>query len=346
MAVHGTILDSLPDSWGRRVIHEEMWGGRGQGEALVDAGEREYMLGSGSDRIGGLDFQESAEFSPRSGEGASIADMLDAAAALEFGRPVPERLRHALAAGSTAGGARPKALLRDERGSWIAKFPSITDSAPAVKWEALGMDLARRAGIDTAQTRLVAAGGRDVLLVRRFDRRADGSRRLQVSGATILGINPDLSRGRTSYPALADAICLRFTDPVQTLHELYRRMVFNILIRNIDDHARNTAAFWDGRWLTLTPAYDLTPSASRADTVATHPMGITRDDRRSLLSLARAAAPAFLLDPASADEVITQITDTVHDRFDDAADHARLTGPERNGLLGSSVLNPAIHWNP
>lgn len=160
-----------------------------------------------------------------------LADLVDAARLIEDGKSLPEALRVALELNSTVDGARPKALIVDSRRPMIAKFPSATDVNPAVGWEALGMDLARRVGIDVAETSLIRAAGRDVLLVRRFKRDDDGSRRMQVSAGTILGVNPELS-----------------------LRELFRRTVLNVAFRNTDDHARNTAAFWDGRRFTLTPA--------------------------------------------------------------------------------------------
>jgi serine/threonine-protein kinase HipA len=306
-----------------------------------------YMLQSGSNRIGALDFQSSAtDYVARGAEGQTTLDeLMNAAELLEHGGELSPALADALFLGSSVGGARPKSTIIDGGRSLIAKFPSSTDQQPLVKYEGFAMELARRVGITSARTEVNYTAGRDVLLVERFDRQSDGTRRMQVSALTILGVNPDTARGATSYPALADKIRSSFTSPSATLRELFARIVFNVIVRNTDDHARNTAAFWDGKQLTLTPAYDITPSHGRRDSVASHHMAIaTNGDNRSLLSVCVAAGAVYQLTEEEAQDIVNHQIETVQTQWQDAADTARLTTRERDTLWQTSILNPAIYW--
>ena len=128
----------------------------------------------------------------------------------------------------------------------IAKFSALTDTYPVMKAEAVAMDLARCVGLEVASTELVEVGNRDVLLVDRFDRSNDGGRRSFVSTLTILGLSEMMGRYAT-YHDLADRIRVRLVRRQATLRELFARIVFNVCVSNTDDHARNHAAFWDGR---------------------------------------------------------------------------------------------------
>jgi serine/threonine-protein kinase HipA len=345
--VFGVILDATPDSWGRRVVNELLLGRRDRGSDPVELDLFTYMLNSGSDRIGGLDFQESAtEYVARgTKDAATLEELLRAAEMIENDEPLPESLARALFLGTTAGGARPKAIVNQGDRSFIAKFPSTTDQLPYVKYEAVAMELAKRVGIRTAAVDLHRVAGRDVLLVRRFDRPGDGTRRMQVSALTILGMNPEAARGATSYPAFADHVRASFTEPRGTLLELFKRVVLNVMVRNTDDHARNQAAFWDGRHLTLTPAFDITPARGRRDSVASHPMAIAPDgDNRSLLAVCVKAAPAFQLTSDQAKQIISEMDATVRGEWHDAAEMAQLTQRQTDDLWESSILNPAIYW--
>lgn len=344
--VAGVLLDGTPDSWGRRVVNERVLGRRDRDSEPSDLSLLTYMLESGSDRIGALDFQASpSTYLPRTVDSeATLEQLLHAAEMLEEGEEMPTSLSDALLLGSTVGGARPKALIRDGDRRFIAKFPSTTDQLPYVRYEAVAMELSRRAGIETARTDIVRTAGRDVLLVERFDRRADGGRRMQLSAATILGLNPERAVGAMSYVDLAERIRADFDDPSETLVELFRRIVLNVLVRNTDDHARNHAAFWDGRGLNLTPAYDVTSSHGRIDSVASHPMSIAPGDNRSLLAVCVRAAPVFHLTSTRAHELIDELVGVVQDHWSDAADAAHLTQGQRQALWQTSILNPAIWW--
>ena len=191
-----------------------------------------------------------------------------------------------------------------------------------------------------APTELIDCLGHDVLLVERFDRTSVlGERRMVVSALTILGLDELMARYAT-YHELADVIRERFTDPKQTLRELFSRIVFNICVGNTDDHARNHAAFWDGSRLTLTPAYDICPQA-RTGGEATQSMEIAPTGQRfSQFATCLAAANKYVLTPGEAREVIDLQLEVITTHWNEAADAARLTRAERVALWGRQILNP------
>ena len=346
--VFGVLLDAIPDGWGRHVIDRTVLA-REPGNFNAAAPDLfTYMLQSASDRIGGLDFQQSAtDYLPRGPKHTpALLDLVHAAEMLERGDTIPESFADAVLLGTAVGGSRPKAIINIDNRSYIAKFSSTTDHFPVVKSEAVAMELARRLGIQTAHTQLENAGGRDVLLVQRFDRPSDGTRRMQVSALTVLVKNADTARGATSYPGLADKIRESFTNPRATLTELFKRVVFNVMVRNTDNHARNEAAFWDGKHFTLTPAYDISPGPGRRDSVASHPMAITPDgDNRSLLAVCVKAAPVFQLTSTEAKHLVEEMDEMIRLNWDDAATMAQLTTGQRRQLWEASILNPAIYWS-
>jgi serine/threonine-protein kinase HipA len=232
-------------------------------------------------------------------------------------------------------------LLNDGGRRLIAKLSSRSDPYPVVKAEAVAMELARRVGLDVAGTAVIEVLGHDVLLVDRFDRPEDGRRRrMVISGLTILSLDLMMARYATYYD-LADAIRSRFTEPKQTLRELFSRIVFNICVSNTDDHARNHAAFWDGKVLTLTPAYDICPQPPSGGE-STQAMAIRRDGYRynQLAGCVAAAAETYLLSEAEAKDIVDQQVNTIRSQWDEAADVARLTAVERNRLWGRQILNP------
>ncbi len=168
--VAGCVRDAAPDAWGQRVILHRLLGRVTRDTDPVELSLLTYLLESGSDRIGALDFQPSPDtYVPRSARG-TLEEMVQAAARLEAGGPFSPELDAALLRGSSIGGARPKVLLDDGDRKLIAKFSSRTDLYPVVKAESAAMALARRIGLDVAPPELIECLGHDVLLVERFDR--------------------------------------------------------------------------------------------------------------------------------------------------------------------------------
>jgi serine/threonine-protein kinase HipA len=339
--VHGCLADSAPDAWGRRVILHRLHGGDIRAVDTTALPTLAYLLESGTDRIGANDFQPSPEiYVPREVDG-TLEEILHAVDRLQAGEPFTPEIDRVLNAGSSVGGARPKALVRSDDGrSLIAKFSTPTDHYPVVRSEAVAMELARRIGLDVAATSTTSVLGRDVLLVERFDRDPGSSRRhALVSALTLLGLH-ELHARYATYPDLADVIRHRFDAAERTLHELFRRVVFNVLTGNRDDHARNHAAFWDGATLRLTPAYDLCPQP-RHTGEATQAMAITRDGRReSRVEVCIEAAEVFLLTEREArDEVERQLT-LIHEQWLGAADAAGLSAANRKQLWGHALVHP------
>lgn len=332
----GCIADAAPDAWGRRVIeHRRATAGR-------DLSTLEYLLESGSDRIGALDFQTSPDdYRPRTAGQATLDELATAAERVEEGAPLTPALDSALLHGSSVGGARPKALLTGENREVITKFSSTTDSFPVVKAEFIAMKLARRVGLNVAAVAISSALGKDVLVVDRFDRTADGARRIMVSALTILELHDaDGMAGRyATYTDLAHHVRAQFTDPAATLRELFARITFNVLVGNTDDHARNHAAFWDGHALTLTPAYDICPQ-NRTGGAAAQAMAYGENGQRaSQIAGCITSSSIYHLSRTEAREIIDHQVEVIRHEWDDVCNLAQLPGIDRERLWGRQFLN-------
>ncbi|MBW3648181.1 MAG: HipA domain-containing protein, partial [Actinobacteria bacterium] len=337
LSIAGCIRDAGPDAWGQRVILARYAGRPTRDSDTDELGLLSYLLESGSDRIGALDFQASpTAYVPRGGD-ATLAEMQTAAERLQAGESLSPELEAALLRGTSIGGARPKALLYDGGRQLIAKLSTATDPYPVVKAEGVAMELARRVGLDVAPTEVTSCLGRDVLLVERFDRHGPGLRRMMLSALTLQGLEAIAGRHAT-YAALADDIRHRFTSPAATLRELFRRIVFNVCVGNTDDHARNHSAFWDGERLTLTPAYDLCPQL-RSGSEANQAMAIGRQGQRAgRLAVCRESADVYLLSRTDADAIIDQQVGTIREQWEEAADVARLTALDKQQMWARQIL--------
>ncbi|MEY3235597.1 HipA domain-containing protein [Aquidulcibacter sp.] len=337
----GCVRDGAPDAWGRRVIINRLTGLRDAAAHTVDFGELTFMLNSGSDRIGALDFQRwSDRYELREQENATLEELLEAAEKVERGEPIPPALDKALLHASSIGGARPKALIQDGPDKFIAKFSATNDTIAVVKAEFVAMRLAAEIGLNAAPVSLAKASGKDVLLVRRFDREWTGNgwtRRAIVSALTILKLN-EMQARYASYRDLAEIVRARFTHPQATLRELFGRMVLNVLTGNTNDHARNHAAFWDGHNLSLTPAYDICPQA-RLGREANQAMLIHENDKRSQLETCRLAAPNFLIKDRDAKELIDHQIETITRLWPAICDEAEISNVERTYFWRRQFLN-------
>ena len=340
MRLPGSIADGGPDAWGQRVIMRRMLGDASRTDAdPARLGVLAYLLESGSDRIGALDFQTSATAYVSRETVATVEELMQSAERLERGVPFSPALDQALVHASSIGGARPKALLDDGERKLIAKFSSTTDAYPIVKGEYAAMELARRVGLDAAAVELREVLSKDVILVERFDRPSAGQRRPVVSALTILELDEMLAR-YASYAALAQVVRERFTDARRTLRELFGRIVFNILTGNNDDHARNHAAFWDGAALTLTPAYDICPQPrAGGETRQAMPFGAD-GSQMSQVAAAVGAASTYLVSEADAREIIDHQIDVIDTQWIEVCDLARLTEVERSYFWRRQFLNP------
>ncbi len=333
----GCIADAGPDAWGQRVV-EHRRAGRATDLRLIV-----YLLESGSDRIGALDFQRSADtYEPRTPDEATLEQLAQAMGHVERGEPLTPALDRILLHGSSIGGARPKALLDDADRKLVAKFSSTTDTYPVVKAEFIAMELGRRSGLDVPVVETTNVLGKDVLLVERFDRPGGGTRRLMVSALTILELHDAYGiAGRyATYADLADQVRARFSNADDTLRELFSRMTFNVLVGNTDDHPRNHAAFWDGEALTLTPAYDVCPQL-RIGEEAEQAMACGRDgDRLSQVARCLRHSEIFHLSEDEARAIVEHQVATIRTDWAEVCDTASATEIERERLWGRQFLNP------
>jgi serine/threonine-protein kinase HipA len=342
LAMPGCIRDASPDAWGRRVIMNRLLRVNAKDTGTVQVDELRYLLESGSDRIGALDFQRSAtEYVPRQPDNAPLEQLAKATDYVEQGLPLNPELEQALRHGTSLGGARPKAQIDAGETKYIAKFSSTTDIHPVVKAEFIAMRLAALVGLNVARVLLTNTFGKDVLLIERFDRiHTSGrfQRRAMISALTILGLDEMMAR-YASYADLAEVIRHRFADARATLKELFSRSVFNILCGNTDDHARNHAAFWDGSQLRLTPAYDICPQ-NRTGNEATQAMLIAGQDRMSRLSSCLNAAGHFLLSREQAIAIVAHQLEGILTHWDKLCDEAELRPSDRVLLWRRQFLNP------
>lgn len=306
-ALFGALGDSSPDRWGRNLINRaERRRARAAGQSPRTVLEVDYLLGvSDETRLGALRFSdtEGGEFMASSaGQPVppliTLPALLQASANVEADSDSSEDLQLLLAPGSSLGGARPKASVRGNQGELlIAKFPSQTDDHDMVRWEALALTLANRAGIPVPRYRLEAVADRHVILLERFDRRQSG-RIPTLSAMSLLGADD----GETgSYVEIGDSLRQHGAAVSVDLPQLWRRMVFNILVSNLDDHLRNHALLYeDQRGWRLSPAYDLNPvPADIKPRVLSTAISVDGDPTASL-ELALDAAGDFDLTPPKA----------------------------------------------
>lgn len=264
--VFGALRDAGPDYWGRAVIERHV------GKAPL--GELDYLLESPDDRAGALGFGLGQEPpAPRRQfnqtiELEKLQKIADELIESEDKKPADAKaaqVQELLLIGTSMGGARPKAVVEDKDGLWLAKFNTPHDRWNVARVEHTMLTLARICGLSVADSRIIDVGGRDVLLVKRFDRsKADGGylRGRMVSGLTLLRADDTHNtRERWSYVLLAEELRRITAEPKRTTQELFRRMVFNGLISNTDDHPRNHAVLAMNETWALSPAYDLTPTS-------------------------------------------------------------------------------------
>lgn len=341
--IHRAIRDAAPDAWGRRVI---LYQQQFPITALDDGqfSEINFLLHSNSNRIGALHVQSSADYyQPSDVPTASLEELMQAAETIERGEPLPPDLNAALLHGTSIGGARPKAFLNGQQNNhqYIAKFSSNTDFFPIVKTEFATMQLAKHVGITVAKTELHQILGKDVLLVQRFDRTKTATnqfiRKFMISGLTALQLH-EMEARYASYLNLADFIRRFSANPSSDLLELYRRMVFNILIGNTDDHARNHSFFWDGHSYQLTPAYDICPLL-RIGNIATQAMQVGEFGAKSTLANALTGCERFGLTKAQAEYIHNELIEKIRFYWPKMCELAQLGLRDRTNLEQATILS-------
>lgn len=261
--VFGALRDAGPDYWGRRVIEKHA--------ARTALGEMDYLLESPDDRAGALGFglnqvpPAPLRIFNKTLDLEKLQELADALVKDEIPTdPAAPQVQELLLLGTSMGGARPKAVVEDDEGLWIAKFSRNDDSWNFPRVEYAMLRLARQCGINVAESRIETVGGKDVLLIKRFDREKTNAgylRARMISGLTVLRAEEDSNlRTRWSYVVLAEELRRIVAEPQKDAGELFRRMCFNAMISNLDDHPRNHAFIARDQEWALSPAYDLTPS--------------------------------------------------------------------------------------
>jgi serine/threonine-protein kinase HipA len=309
----GAIGDSAPDRWGRLLMRRaERRRSGDEGRTPRTLMETDYLLMVDDEaRQGALRFAEREGGPFLAGPGQrkipaliDLPQLLSAAEHVLSGTDTGEDLRLLLASGSSLGGARPKASVRDRGGHLaIAKFPNQGDEVNTVLWEAVALTLAAKAGIPVPVWRVATVSGKPVLLLRRFDRERE-MRLPFLSAMSMLDAQDNEAR---SYLEFVDVLRQYGAAPKEDMHALWRRIVFSILISNTDDHLRNHGFLWAGPagWR-LSPAYDLNPVPTdiKPRVLST---AIDLDDRTASLKLALEVAGYFELGEAEAHKIAGQV---------------------------------------
>ena len=317
-SIFGSIGDSAPDTWGRRLMQRaERRRADREGRTVRTLTESDYLLGVlDQARLGALRFRwegnDVFQAPPRD----------DVPALIELGRllqitervlrdeETEEDLKLIFAPGSSLGGARPKASVIDQHGHLaIAKFPKETDDYSIETWEEIALRLAEHAGIATPRHELLQVAGKPVLLSRRFDR--GGQRRIPFLSAMAMTGSKDGETG--SYPEIVDALARHGARAKADAHALYRRVALNVLISNVDDHLRNHGFLWHDRtgW-SLSPIYDVnpTPTDLKARVLTTN---IDLDEGTCSIDLLEAAAEYFGLGLSPARAIIKEVASATAD---------------------------------
>jgi serine/threonine-protein kinase HipA len=308
----GSIGDSAPHSWGRRLMQRaERRRARREGRAVRTLTESDYLLGVADEtRLGALRFRHvgGTDFLAPVHDGVpaliELERLLRITQRILRDEETDEDLRMIFAPGSSLGGARPKASVIDRTGRLsIAKFPEDTDAYSIETWEEIALRLARRAGVATPHHELIEVAGKAVLLSRRFDR--SGAARIPFLSAMAMIGAKDGERG--SYPELVDALAEHGAQGKTDAQALYRRVVFNVLISNVDDHLRNHGFLWIGNagW-SLSPAYDLNPvPIDLKERVLT--TNIDLDEGTCSIELLEAASAYYALTVGQARAIIKEV---------------------------------------
>ena len=255
--LYGAFRDASPDYWGRLVIVAEL------NTAPETISETDFLLAGNATRTGSLDFRLSPdapepELAPPHFN--QLSGILGAAEDIESGRQAESHIVHLLRQGSSMGGARPKCTVEWKKALWIATFPSKGDTINIPRIEYATMKLAEACGVEIPEVAIIPVSGKDIYLIRRFDRERTAGGWLRHGFISSLSLMRQDERDRLdwSYPAIAAV--MRRHCPASDILQFFRRMVFNILVRNTDDHPRNHGFLAGENGLHLSPAYDIVPS--------------------------------------------------------------------------------------
>ena len=323
--VFGFVKDSFPDRWGRLLLdRRERLTAQSEGRPTRMLTNYDYLIGiEDFTRMGGIRYKEedSADYINASTKYLvppieSLPALCDACHKIELAEErneLPEQrwLDQLIDPGTSLGGARPKANVVDSDGTlYVAKFPSKNDLENTELIEHFSHQLAARAGIHVAKTRTVRISkDRDLLLSERFDRTKEGRRIHFASAMSLLGLDDGAgSSTGNGYLDIVDFILRGCTDVRQNLRELYRRVAFNILFGNTDDHFRNHGFLLTPKGWTLSPAYDINPGAKSHQCLL-----IDSYTEQSDINVLLSASENYMLERQEAAEIIEEVRDVIKD---------------------------------
>lgn len=310
----GALRDAGPDHWGRRVIEKHA--------GVAQLGELDYLLNSADDRAGALGFglgQTPPAPRRKFNKTLELAKLQEIAEALMRQEDVKTeeaaQVQDLMLLGTSMGGARPKAVVEDNEGLWVAKFNRPNDPWNNTRVERAMLELAKSCGISVATSRIETVGGKDVLLVKRFDREKTGkgyTKSRMISGLTLLRADEAVgARDRWSYVLLSEELRRVAREPKKDAPELFRRMTFNALISNIDDHPRNHALIAKECEWQLSPAYDLTPAPQIGQDRRDLAMEVGDQGRFANAKNVLSQHTRFLLEEEQAKTIVSEMTDKV-----------------------------------
>lgn len=321
--IFGCFSDALPDRWGRTLINRrEQILAKDEKRPMRRLSSFDYLIGiEDFSRMGGFRFKESmdgdyinASETLRIPPLTDIRELIAASSEIEKSEEedqLPEMrwIAQLVQPGSSLGGARPKASVLDEnKNLCIAKFPSRKDDYDAGLWEHFSHLLAKKAGINAAETRVISTNDKyHTLLSRRFDRREDGKRIHFASAMTLLGLNDGANANTgNGYLDIVDFIIQNCTNVEDNLKELYRRVAFNICIGNTDDHFRNHGFLLTVKGWSLSPAYDMNPTVNEYQSLL-----ISTDSNKADLSILLDGCEDYMLNRKTAENIVLEVVEAV-----------------------------------
>lgn len=340
--VFGALRDAGPDFWGRRVIEKHA--------GVPQLGEMDYLLNSADDRAGALGFglgQQPPAPRRKFNKTVELGRLQEIAEALMRDEDVrteeAAQVEDLMLIGTSMGGARPKAVVENADGLWIAKFNRPDDRWNSARVEHAMLELAKSCGISVAASHIETIAGKDVLLIKRFDRdkTAKGyTRSRMISGLTLLRAEESAEgRDRWSYVLMSEELRRIVKEPKKDSPELFRRMTFNALISNLDDHPRNHAVIARERSWQLSPAYDLTPSPVIAQERRDLAMTVGDQGRFANAGNILSQHARFLLDEAEAKAIVLDMTDKVRASWYDVARMQGVTEKDTETIRGAFIYD-------
>ena len=346
----GFLADASPDRWGRDLIRrrkqmqeKENTAGNDRKSGSQFLTETDFLLGvHDAGRVGGLRFKTDMDGDFVSNDESvavppwvTLRKLQNAAWEYEK-KQNPDLyiwLKQIFAPGSSLGGARPKATVQDEKGNlWIAKFPSRKDENNVGAWEKVVQDLAGECDLRVPESRLenFTENGYGTFLVKRFDRKDSGLKRVHFASAmTLLGKTDGDNDG--SYLDILKTIRTNGSRPEEDIKELWTRIAFSVLISNTDDHLRNHGFLLEKNGWRLSPLYDINPNPFGTNLS----LNITEDDNSKDMKLVLQTAPYYGLTGVEAKEIVDRLQTVVHSQWRSVAEKCKIPRSEQEEMQGA-----------